>query len=52
MRGRKKKNIEKVLEPVQELLGDAYHGSYFCSCSPVSVSMLLMDCSVRVGWSV
>lgn len=43
--------MKKVLEPVQELLGESLSCIVLRLCSPVGVSMLLMDCSVRVGWS-
>lgn len=49
---KKSENNEKVLEPVQELLGESLSCIVLLLCSPVSVSMLLMDRSVRVGWSV
>lgn len=44
-------NKEKELELVQELLGESLSCIVLPLCSPVSVSMLLMDRSVRVGWS-
>ena len=45
------KNNEKGLEPVQELLEESLSCIVLLLCSPVSVSVLLMDRSVRVGWS-
>lgn len=49
---KKSENNENVLEPVQELLGESLSCIVLLRCSPVSVSVLLMDRSVRVGWSV
>lgn len=53
LRGEKQsENNEKGLEPVQELLEESLSCIVLPLCSPVSVSVLLMDRSVRVGWSV
>lgn len=50
--GKKERNNEKLLEPVQELLEERLSCIVLPLRSPVSVRMLLMDRSVRVGWSV
>lgn len=53
LRGEKQnENNEKGLESVQELLEESLSYIVLLLCSPVSVSVLLMDRSVRVGWSV
>lgn len=49
---KKNENNEKVLALVQELLGESLSCIILQLCSPVSVSVLLMDRSVRVGWPV
>lgn len=49
---KKSENNEKVLKPVQELLGESLSCIVLLLCSPECVSMLLMDRSMLVGWSV
>lgn len=43
--------MKKGLEPFQELLERSLSCIILLLHIPVSVSMLLMDCPVRVGWS-